>query len=430
MGSFSLSFFNHQLKLNFKMFLGIDDTDSLKGGGCTTYLGAILCEKLKVLGYPKLIRLNPNIPFKTRGNGAISLEVREEDDEKIRRIVLDTVKKFSKFEDNNTNPGVVFLSDSDFRKNKKVLDNFYSKAVSELCTIEEADKVAKRVNAEIHKFKLGRGIVGALAAIGANLENDRTYELLAYRIPKNYGKEKKILKKSIFEMNEKTFPETFNNIDLETKRILIMPKGYDPVFCGIRGENPETVERAWKILKPLEKIERTQIFVTNQGTDAHLREKEISSLNRYDCVILEGKISKEPKTIVGGHVIFELDDKTGKIECAAYKPTGNFRDVVKKLSFDDKVKVFGCIGKYKKTVNLEKIQILNLEKKFRIKKPSCCGKIMTSAGKEKGYKCKKCGKKVRKIKTEEILRELKVGFYEVPPRAKRHLSMPLIRMKN
>ena len=56
------------------MFIGIDDTDSDKGM-CTTYLGAVLIERLKslgvILGLPKLVRLNPCAQYKTRGNAAI-----------------------------------------------------------------------------------------------------------------------------------------------------------------------------------------------------------------------------------------------------------------------------------------------------------------------------------------------------------------------
>lgn len=56
---------------------------------------------------------------------------------------------------------------------------------------------------------------------------------------------------------------------------------------------------------------------------------------------------------------------------------------------------------------------------------------MTSAGKNKGFKCKKCGNKVissEKIAVEEK-RELVEGkFYETPVSARRHLAKPLCRM--
>jgi len=408
------------------MFIGIDDTDSKKGG-CTTYIAAILCENLNVLGYPKLIRLNPNIPFKTRGNGAISLEVNGDYD-KVREVVLKTVKNFSQIDEKNTNPGVVFINSMD-KKGEHILNKFYLKTVSQLVTIKEAEEIAEKVNAEVYKFKLGRGIIGALAAIGAKLK-DKTYELLSYRIPKNYGSERKISEESVFEMNKRTYPLTFDNVDEETGQILITPHGYDPVFSGIRGENPEILERSWKMIKVFEKIERWQIFETNQATDEHLRKKKISEIKPYDCVIVKGSVSKEPSTFIGGHVIFEIKDETGRIKCAAYEPTGKFREIIRELRVDDKVKIFGGIGKYKGTINIEKIEILKLTREFKREVPKCCNRRMTSAGKGKGYKCKKCGKKVKEkeIKLKEIPRDLKLGFYEVPPRARRHLSKPLVRM--
>ena len=56
---------------------------------------------------------------------------------------------------------------------------------------------------------------------------------------------------------------------------------------------------------------------------------------------------------------------------------------------------------------------------------------MKSAGKNKGFKCPRCGKKIssdEKIK-EIIPRDINEGFYEVPTEARRHLSKPIIRMK-
>jgi tRNA(Ile2)-agmatinylcytidine synthase len=61
-----------------QMIIGLDDTDS-KEGMCTTYLAAVLIEKLaafaRVEGYPLLVRLNPNIIYKTRGNAGNSHRV-------------------------------------------------------------------------------------------------------------------------------------------------------------------------------------------------------------------------------------------------------------------------------------------------------------------------------------------------------------------
>ena len=416
------------------MLIGIDDTDSLEGM-CTTHIAALLCRKLDVAGFPRLIRLNPNIPWKTRGNGAVSLKVGG-DSGKAKEIVLDFVGRHACFDDPRTNPGVVFIEDADFEEKLK---RFYKRAVSELVRIDEAIDVAREVDAEVYNFgerdKNGRGVIGALGAVGGffSLE-DRTYELLAYRVPGNYGKKRKINLDSVFQMNSKTYPGTFNSVDLETKQILITPHGKsnDPVFCGVRGETPDVVADAWGMIKPLEEIALTQVFETNQGTDDHLVEKRISDVKPYDCVIVRGSITERPKIIEGGHVIFRLSDGGGSIDCAAYEPTGKFRDTVRELFIGDEIRVCGGVSKYPGTLNMEKIQVLDLQRKFKKGNPVCkkCGTRMTSAGKNKGFKCKKCGSKAGETAKimEEISRNIEVGFYEVPSRAMRHLSKPLVRM--
>ncbi|MDD1732124.1 MAG: hypothetical protein CG440_1570, partial [Methanosaeta sp. NSM2] len=69
------------------MFIGIDDTDSEKGL-CTTYLAAVLMERLRplgdVVGWPRLIRLNPCARFKTRGNAALAFQIESERVDEVR----------------------------------------------------------------------------------------------------------------------------------------------------------------------------------------------------------------------------------------------------------------------------------------------------------------------------------------------------------
>lgn len=427
------------------MLVGIDDTDSLEGG-CTTYLASLLVDKLGLSDgvdieesgilpktwvkypYPRLVRLNPNIPYKTRGNGAVAFWVPDEIADKTRELVFKFISGQAKLDDENTNPGIAFVRDY---SKLPLLRNLYKKAVSEYVTIEEAEKVADKAGVEIYGFNNGRGVIGALAAVGSDLREDNTFELLAYRRRRNYGMERKIDVNSINLMNDELFPQSFHNIDPETKQTLITPKGRDPVYCGIRGETAEVVDRAWGMLKPLEDIERTQVFVSNQATDAHLREKKISGIKPYDCVIAEGLVEGEPWTIEGGHVFFSLADGNSAIDCAAYEPTGGLRETVRELIAGDRVRVSGGVGRYKKTINMEKLEVLELKEKTRVTAPLCCNKRMSSAGKGKGYKCKKCGKRVGEEAAveEKMDRKVREGFYEVPPRARRHLSKPLHRMK-
>ena len=60
------------------MIIAADDTDSMRGN-CTTFLAteiinAMISESWDLIGYPRLVRLNPAIPWKTRGNGALVME--------------------------------------------------------------------------------------------------------------------------------------------------------------------------------------------------------------------------------------------------------------------------------------------------------------------------------------------------------------------
>jgi tRNA(Ile2)-agmatinylcytidine synthase len=185
----------------------------------------------------------------------------------------------------------------------------------------------------------------------------------------------------------------------------------------------------------LEPIERFIIYKTNQGTDEHLRRAKVAEVKPYWSVVVEGEVSSAPKIIPGGHVIFSMRDKTGEIDCAAYEPTRQFRDVAKKLIIGDKVVAYGGVKEKPElplTINLEKLSILKLVPVLQKVNPTCprCGKRMKSEGKGKGYSCKQCKVRVpaSAAKLVEVRREIKLGAFEVPPRARRHLAKPLVRV--
>ncbi len=420
------------------LHVGFDDTDSPKGG-CTTYIGTILVERLQRLGvkfidFPHLIRLNPNIPFKTRGNAAacLRLKIRDKQEERIKEIVSTAIREFSELEDPNTNPGVVFLKDNI----PEDVKSFSKRVIQDIITLSEAHRVIERNSIEYLGFGNKRGLIGGLAAVGATFDEDFTYELLAYRKLENCGKKREVNPKSVFEMAKKTSPFTFSNFDPENKRILITPHGPDPVLFGIRGETPEMVKKAFKMVISEEPIDRWMIYKTNQGTDAHLEKIFfIKDIRPYQPAIIRGEVCDEPKIIRGGHVFFRIADKTGSIDCAAYEPTGGFRNIVKKLIKGDIVEVYGGVrppsSGLPMTLNLEKLKILSLQEKFKFKNPICplCRKRMKSEGKNKGFECKKCKirGKFEKMK-EHSPRDLKCGLYIPPPRAHRHLTKPFSRI--
>jgi len=80
------------LKKSKIIHIGIDDTDSPKGM-CTTFLSYEIVkflekQKVEMLDYPSLIRFNPNIPWKTRGNGAVRLTIKTSNPQKIKNELL------------------------------------------------------------------------------------------------------------------------------------------------------------------------------------------------------------------------------------------------------------------------------------------------------------------------------------------------------
>ena len=169
------------------LHIGIDDTDS-PDGMCTTYLASQIINKfedngIKLVDYPRLIRLNPFARFKTRGNGGVGLKIPNDDNvELAKKIVLEEVEKLSMFDCDNTNPGVIFY-DGEITKE---MEDYAFRAIYEFITIDEAEEFGKSVGCEIHKFKKGRGIIGSIASISLPL-SDFTFELLAYRAAENYG---------------------------------------------------------------------------------------------------------------------------------------------------------------------------------------------------------------------------------------------------
>lgn len=417
---------------NILLHVGFDDTDS-SSGMCTTYVCAVVLERLKACGMtlkgePRLIRLNPFAPYKTRGNGAVSFKLvldHKQDVKRVKKIVLDTVEELSQMDDPRTNPGVVFYQGPITED----LQEYSLRTVQCMVTLEEAEQLAQQIEAEVFKYKNGRGVIGALAAIGCPL-SDKTYELIAYREVDNYGEVRRIDEDSVRVMNQKTYPETFDNLD--EGYMAITPHTPCPVLYGIRGESREAVSKAQELVKSEEPIERVMVFLTNQHTDMHLQNSDtIAGMDQYQCYRVAGEVYSTPHVIEGGHVIFNLKDASGEIECAAYEPTKGFRNTVRKLAPGDYVIVYGGIGD-KGTLNVEKIEILHLKPQYQNLNPRCrCGKRMKSAGKDKGYKCSRCGVKVVDAPKEkvEIVRDLEEGFYEVPPSARRHLSQPLVRIQ-
>ncbi len=407
------------------MYIGLDDTDS-REGMCTTYLCTLILRELRgvatVVGLPRLIRLNPNIPYKTRGNGALCFEVHG-DYGQVWDIVMDLISATA-MGGSETNPGAVLLRGRDVPPQ---LSSFYRRALHEEIQIEEAKSLAYDVGASIFFAGTGRGLIGALASLGADLSY-HTFELIAYRELGAIGTRRHVDGQAVQAMDRAYSPLIFDSFDWKNNYVAIAPNAPCPVLYGLRGVDSEMLYDAASRLQT-ESISMSQLFITNQATDAHIERKSISNIVEYNSVRVEGTVSEKPHFEHKGHLFFSMDDGTGSIICAAYEPTKEFRAVVKALMPGDRIAAYGGVKStpYGLTLNLEKMQVQSLGRIQMPIVPSCCGKSMQSVGKGKGYRCRLCGARIasEKVIHRNVGRSLSLGWYEVPVIARRHLSRPL-----
>jgi len=413
--------------------LALDDVDS-PNYGCTTYALSLIIKKLmeeqvKFLDYPHLIRLNPNIPWKTRGNGAVALVLEHEDLEYIFSIVKKIVYLNYVRAKRKSTPAIV-LSNDDVNGE---LTAFSEEALYKVLSVKRAKILLEKYHFIYQTYGGEIGLIGALAGLSYPLV-EHTYELISYRQEQNFAKPRKVNTKSVIKMSNKTYPFTYNNYDPLTNRVIITPHGPDPILLGIRGLAPRKLIEAFNMLKIEEKVSHYVIFKTNQGTNSHFKVFfKIKDIKPYYSVKTCGTVKTMPSIEKGGHVFFVLEDDNSLVTCAAYEPTKTFRAYTLKLRPGDQIEVGGGVRAPNKkndmTLNLEYMKVLALAEDCIYENPLCpnCSKHMKSLGKNKGFECDKCELKLTKaIKVKKVIpRNIKPGLYIPPPSAHRHLTKPL-----
>ena len=423
-----------------RLDIGIDDTDSLKGG-CTTYVAYCVIKGiakelgLQVNDYPCLVRLNPNFPPKTKGNGAIRLSVRLDgvDLESLIETVTRIVRKHSRIEDEGTEPAIAFYS---VGPDQQELHDFYRLVLVEVVSPEEGVRLADDLGIKMIYLKdLKKGVVGSLAALGADLSGDHTFELLAYRTEGMWGKRRLVDEHSVIAMDQETSPLTFNNYDYTNRRVLITPHGPDPILVGIRGETPEILTRAFEMLRFGEQVDGYAIFKTNQGTDAHfeaLKHRPMARMSPFSVACFSGDISRRPVVIRGGHVLFSVESKGAEMPVVCFAESGGLTKKARELELGDWVRV--CGGTRSKgasiCLNLERLEIVTVSVKKARRPPMCshCGRRCKSKGLRQGYACPECGRLFRRPQIATVERALEPGTYLPDAGSMRHLAKPLSRV--
>jgi|TARA_B110000263_G_scaffold221948_1_gene210729 tRNA(Ile2)-agmatinylcytidine synthase len=429
------------------LHIGLDDTDSVKGG-CTTWLATEVIQELSefdLVGYPRLVRLNPNVPWKTRGNGAVALIlgkgigskklIGEFDGKKFFIFEKGTEKKYDKgqilerilsiihkYSMPDSEPGVV-ISDS------FLPEGLYWQGVSSIVTKEMLlDSTEGTLSSGLRG---SRGVFGAacsLAWSGSSVKANgisHTWELIGYRNQGNWGTKRNIDVSAVQKVsNIKT---VFSCTDLDGK-VAMVPNSPCPVLWGFRGTNEDILIQNFEKLGP-EIPSRWLLYKTNQATDDHLRYKEISEIEDGDSVSIDVSVNSKSSIIKGGHRFFEVKDKFNQIaNCAAFEPTKNFRHIVDKLEIGDSLIICGSVNNG--TINLEKLSILELVPRFlKPANPLCeCGQRTHSSGKDSYYRCKSCSKKYDRPEKIEVSSDLELKWYEPPTSSRRHLSTPISLM--
>ena len=93
----------------------------------------------RFVDYPNLLRLNPNAPWKTSGNGSVCLRVEapEATEAEIKKAVIDAVEAHAEFQCDNTNPGVVFH----VGEVPEELKAFHDEVVQTIVRLEDAERL-------------------------------------------------------------------------------------------------------------------------------------------------------------------------------------------------------------------------------------------------------------------------------------------------
>lgn len=427
------------------MFVAVDDTDSMKGN-CTTFLATEIIREfsdLDLIGNPRLVRLNPATPWKTRGNGSLVMRFGkgigkkrfigmigdrriycydrcssyEPDPKMMRKRIIPHIEAHH---EDDADPGLLISK-------IKPSQSFYWRGVRTIMDRKVIDEEIERICGLTFEIGCGRGLIGCTCGM-AWRPRDSTFELLSYRPLERWGTERIFDLLTIRDV-EHDYQTTFNSWEDRMQKVAMVPATPCPVMYGLRGDSEKDLIEAAKHIST-EPIERWMVFLTNQGTDDHLIRTGSEPVPNQSYV-LRGRIVSHSRHVKGGHVFIDLETSKGMVECGAYEPSKEFRNTLDWLIPGDTVEMVGELRDEPRTLNIEKIHVISTAKEYeKVSNPICpkCGRTMKSAGKGQPYRCKDCHTSSSEPVTEERTRWIVPGWYEPPTAARRHLSKPLKRM--
>ncbi|MGP8158220.1 MAG: DUF1743 domain-containing protein [Thermoplasmata archaeon] len=430
------------------IWVGIDDTDSPKGGCTTWVLTELLAlardEGVDLIGEPRLVRLNPNIPWKTRGNAALAARfgrghgrrrrLGEVEGHPIwgfskgRPLAASQEKRFleqawervlagSRRGEPRTDPALVAVR-------HRLPARLYYRAVREIVPIEETREYLESVGAVVHAEGDGRGLVGASAAI-AWPGRRVTWELIAYRPVEREGARRRVDAGSV-RAAARRHPELFLCHDPRTRRLLVTPHTPCPILFGLRGTRPSTPLRA-RVDVLSEPVDRWVLYRTNQATGDHLVSRLAREVSPYGSGRVSGRVVDSPHTLRGGHVRVRIVDREGTaLEVIAFEPTKTLPRIVRHLVPGDRVEVWGSRGDGP-VLKMEGLRVVSLVPRWTVgSPPPCpdCHRPTRSLGAVRGFRCPRCRRRFppEAARRTRLRAPIRPGEYHPTPSARRHLA--------
>ena len=435
------------------MLLAFDNTDG-PDGGCTTHAAfrvLLALPELALRGLPRLVRLNPNVPWKTRGNAAVVLPLGRPEGPQVRagelrgREVLafpdgrppspgqaeDIVERvwavLRDLAQPGALPGVAAFAEPP-------PEPAYWQAVRTFVPPDEAKAALAELGVPHRAAGDGRALVGCLGA-AAWPGPPSSFEVIAYREPRAWGQQRALDPAPLLGLD--ATGATFHTVDPKAGRagsggkLACVPRTPDPVLCGLRGRDPErlvaaaipAIGRAAR-----EPVDGWLLWSSNQASGDHVtRVTHMTEVPVMGTAEVEATVEWPAERRQGGHAYVTLRD-AGEIhfEAVAFEPTHAFRDVLSALLPGDRVVAVGAVNEG--LLKLEKLRIAEPVAHRTKRNPDCprCGRRMRSKGPSTGFRCSSCKERLPPAAAvwDESPRGVDTSWHEVPVMARRHLHRP------
>ena len=391
-------------------WLGLDDTDSLKGG-CTTAVFFDLLQHLPekvIVGTPRLVRLWPFARRRTRGNAALAVELNTPDVD-ILLAHLDAwwvehvaplkgtqqESVISSRPQHPASPGMVWF-------NEQPSPAVYFQGVRGELLLEDLPEPTRCWG--------DHGRIGATAAVAWPGERC-TWEAIAWRSENHSSTPRSVDEVALSEVD--SWPEVVFSRDPRRGTSLVAPRGSSPVLFGVRATSAKAARKACSIIAngpKTEPIRASMVFKTNQASGDHLGEA-------LELIVASVEVDQSRK---------HAKVHTNGPDVLAFFEGGPVNSLARWLRGGDVFRVRGLLD-HDGNLHAEQMKVQTwLPRKHE--RPLCphCSKRLKSMGRGQGLRCSAC--KYRMKEDAWVAVECSPpwsSWVEPEVGARRHLARPL-----